>query len=327
MKVAAIALASVAASAVAQTAAPPAPPVADARAGITLFEARRFDDARGILAPLAEGAKSSDAEVLFYAGRLALRARDYSTAVRYLERAAVLDVANSLHAMWLGRAYAQDAINGSKVRLVFVARRSKNAFERAIALDPENIQARLDLGQYYMLVPGVLGGSMAKAREQVSEIRKRNAFWGHIAAASVAGAEKDSALAEREHRLAIAVAPDSVTGYAALAQFLYAHGRNDEAYAEVRKTIADHPDEAFPYYELGLLAANWKQHLDEGATALQKYLALLPREDDPPMSSAHYWLGVIFRAQGNADAARAEFRETLRLNPKSDRAKKALEAP
>jgi hypothetical protein len=76
MKVAAaIALASVAASAVAQTAAPPTPRATDARVGIALFEARRFDDARGMLAPLAEGAKSGDAEVLFYASRLADAAR------------------------------------------------------------------------------------------------------------------------------------------------------------------------------------------------------------------------------------------------------------
>lgn len=292
--------------------------------GLSLFHARRYDDARAVLAPLAES-DSASKELLFYAGRLALRARDFRSSVRLLERAVAMDAGNSVYVMWLGRAYAQDAINGNKMRLVFVARRSRNAFERAVALDPANVQARLDLGQYYLLAPGIVGGSVEKARGQVREIAKHDAFWGHVAAASVARAQKDTVTAEHELRAAVAVAPDSVTGHGALAQFLSERGRYPEAYDEVRRLMATHPEEPMPHYYMGVLAASWKQHLDEGAAALRRYMTLLPREEDPPLASAHYWLGAVYRAQEKADSARAEFREALRLNPQSSRARKALE--
>ena len=295
-----------------------------ARAGIAAFESRRFDDAYRILMPLAS-AKTAPAEVLFLAGRLALRAREYGSAVGLLERAVRIDGRSSTYALWLGRAYAQDAVNGNKLRLVFVAKRSKNEYERAVALDPDNIDARMDLGQYYLLAPGIAGGSQERAAEQVREIARRSAYHGHLAAGAVAIVRKDTALAEREYRAARAAAPDSMDGVAALTQLLSARGRYDEARAAIQTLTSKHPNEPLPRYMLGVLAAQSKQHLDEGEAGLQAYLAGLPRENDPAPSAAHYWLGAVYRAQGKNADARAAFEESLRLNPRSARAKRALD--
>jgi tetratricopeptide (TPR) repeat protein len=296
----------------------------DGREAIAQYRARHYDEARAALVPLAHR-RDASGEVLFYAGRAVLRARDYGLAVRFLERAVAQDGSRSDYALWLGRAYAQDAINGSKLRLAFVAKRSKNWFERAIALDPNNIDARIDLGQYLLVAPSMAGGSVPKAREQAAEIAKRNVLWGHLAAAAIAVAQKDTVTAEREHRLAIAAAPDSVEGYTALAQFLYTRGRYPEAYTVVKQTMKDYPDEPVPQFQLGVLAAGWKQKLDEGEAALKQYVAMLPRDTDPAPSTVHFYLGSIYREQGKTDAARAEFREAVRLNPKSARSRKALE--
>jgi TolA-binding protein len=41
---------------------------------------------------------------------------------------------------------------------------------------------------------------------------------------------------------------------------------------------------------------------------------------------AHYWLGMIYAAQGKKDAAKAEYEAALLANPKGEDAKKALAA-
>src|SRR5918911_3434971 len=152
--------------------------------GVRLYEERRYDDAEAWLAPLA-AASPVPPEAAFYLGRIALRHSDPAAAVRWLERATSAEPRNAAYQHWLGRAYAQDALTGSRLRLPFVARRAKGALERAVALDPDDVEARADLMQYYLVAPGLLGGSDARAREQAREIARRSRLRGHIALAPI----------------------------------------------------------------------------------------------------------------------------------------------
>ena len=64
--------------------------------------------------------------------------------------------------------------------------------------------------------------------------------------------------------------------------------------------------------------------LDQGKAALERYIAGSPGPDDPPLANAHYRLGMVLERLGNKAAARVEYQAALRLNPKLDDAKKAL---
>jgi hypothetical protein len=46
----------------------------------------------------------------------------------------------------------------------------KKKFEQAVELNPENFDARMGLLQFYLMAPGIMGGSKDKAREQAGEI-------------------------------------------------------------------------------------------------------------------------------------------------------------
>jgi len=54
----------------------------------------------------------------------------------------------------------------------FLALKVKQHFERAVELNPDNLDARADLKEYYEKAPGFLGGSVEKARQQAEEIAK-----------------------------------------------------------------------------------------------------------------------------------------------------------
>jgi hypothetical protein len=57
--------------------------------------------------------------------------------------------------------------------------------EKAVELNPDNIEARFDLLEYYLQAPAFLGGDAAKAQAQAAEIAKRNATAGGKSLAAV----------------------------------------------------------------------------------------------------------------------------------------------
>ena len=82
--------------------------------------------------------------------------------------------------------------HASKLKQPFMARRIKSEFEKAVELDPTSIDGRHGLIQFYSQAPGVMGGSIDKAKEQAREIEKLNAMRGHLEMAALLETDKDS---------------------------------------------------------------------------------------------------------------------------------------
>lgn len=99
---------------------------------------------------------------------------------------------------------------------------------RAVQLDPSNVGAREGPVSFYVQAPGVMGGSIAKAREQAEAIAKINPMRAHFARASIAANQKDLATAERELRAAVDENPDSLNATTRFERFL-ARSRSQSA--------------------------------------------------------------------------------------------------
>src|SRR5687768_15530729 len=162
--------------------------------GIQLFDARKYPEAKAVLSSHGE----RDARAAYYLGRIELGSDDAGRAAEWFERAVKMNPKSAVYHGWLGRAYGIQARSASIFRLPSLARKTKAAFETALALDPDNLDVRDDLIAYYTQAPGFAGGSKEKAREMLREIKKRNAYRGSLAAASLCAGEKDLACAERE---------------------------------------------------------------------------------------------------------------------------------
>jgi tetratricopeptide (TPR) repeat protein len=114
-------------------------------------------------------------------GRAAIDRDDPQAAVQVLQRA-VAETPNSAEAHYLlGVAYGNLAQKANRFRQPSLARHTRNEFERAVLIDPNHLEARWALVQYYRLAPGYLGGSEQKARQQAEEISKRDASFGQRA--------------------------------------------------------------------------------------------------------------------------------------------------
>lgn len=230
---------------------------------------------------------------------------------------------------WLGNSLGMRIGQVNLLRKMAMAPDLRDAFETAVRLDPDLLDARSALVQYYLQAPPVAGGGIDKARAQVAEIARRNPARGHLAQISIHRHNKDEAAAAKSLDAAVAaVRPDDRAARLGVGMALQTSQRWDEAFAYFRRWTDEQPRAATPRYQIGRLAALSGRHLEAGADALRAVLAGgLGRVDNDPDDAAAWWrLGQIEAHRGRKDAARAAFHAALRLDPADEEVKKSLRA-
>ena len=291
--------------------------------GIASFNAHRYADARREL-DAAVRAHPDDALSHHYLGRIAIHETRFQDAIGHLQKAAELEPSVAEHQILLGRAYGQLAVRSGLTKKLGLAKRARTALERAVELDPTNVEARSGLIQFHLLAPGLAGGSSSKARAHADEIAKQSPFRGALARAWIAEDRKDYDRAAREYRDAITRAPDSLVSYWGLAQLWQRGERFDSSFALMDGLIKRQPDAMPAYYYYGRAASLSGRHLPEAVAALERYLAYEPQEGEPPRSSAHYRLGLVYERMGDREKAKREFETSLQLEPTRGEVKTAL---
>ena len=287
---------------------------------VTLFDAKRYPEAKAIAERLVE-ADAKDAQAAFWLGRIYYVERKLDQAASWFEKSAQIEPRNALAHHWMGVAYGRQAVGANKFRQAILARRTKAAFERAIALDPDLLESRQYLLQYYLIAPGIVGGSMEKARAQAAEIAKRDAVRGHLARGAIHDREDNAAGAEREYLAAIKAAPDSLEAYYGLALMYQRTKQYDKAFDTYEQVLVRRPAETRARYLIGRTAAISGERLDRAELTLREYLRPRPDASRQGNASAHYLLGVIYERRGEPDAAKREYDLSKKMDPQQAEAR------
>lgn len=283
--------------------------------------------ALGVLAATLPLRAASDAEESYRRGRTLFAEGRYEAAQEAFEKAISLAPSASLYAQWLGRAYGLEAQNASLLYRPGYATRSRNALEKAIALDPENIDARSDLAAYYYAAPSLLGGSLAKAQAQLGEIARRDPYLGHVRAGDFLLDDGKYLGAEKEFLAAAALDAKRPQAHDRLG-FFYTEGKlYEKAFAQYDLLLAIDRNHPHALFGLGKLAALTGQRQAQGETSMRQFLEnYQPDPDDgPPPARAHYFLGRLLAARGDKAGARTEYEAALRIESKMDDAQTALD--
>ncbi len=287
---------------------------------VAAYEARRFADAR---APL-EACADADARAALYVGRAHLAEGHFDRAVDFLEKAAALDPRSAETQVWLGRAYGEKAMRAKVLSQASLAGKVRRAFARAVELDPANLDARMALVEYYVRAPGIMGGSMAKARAQAAAIRERDPLRGYQAFGRIAenGKKWDEALAEYDR--AARDFPARKEPFIWRANLAAQRKDYARAFEILEELFRARPDEATVCFSIGRLGAQSGERLDRAEECLKRYLEHEPSREEPSLAAAHYQLGVIYDRRGNRDLARSEYQQALALEPSMRAAGEAL---
>ncbi len=267
---------------------------------------------------------SADAHVLM--ARLQLQQGKAADAVDSAEEAVDLDDASAQAHYWLGNAYGTRIGQVGMLPQAMMAPKLRDAFLRALVLDPNLHDARSSLVQYYLQAPAIAGGSVDKAREQVQELLKRDPPRGYYAQGQLATFEKKPAEAAKAYAAASAAKPDNANYRMAAGVALQETKQWDAAFALFEGWVKREPKAAMAWYQVGRTSALSGQRLDVGAAALKTFMGLPSAPNLPTVANAQYRLGQVQAHAGDIAAARASLQASVKADPDNADAKAALAA-
>lgn len=238
-------------------------------------------------------AEPKDAATLELIGRSYYMLGDYRRASEWLEKAVAANPSSSPAMVWLGRAYGRRAETSSPFTAPRWAGKTRDAFEKAVELDPKNGEALNDLFEYYLAAPGFLGGGYEKAARLAETIAKRDPVEGHYAKAKLAEKRKDPRGAEEQLRRAAELAPQQVGRVIDLAKFLARQGRYQEAEQSFQQAARIAPDSPKLLFERADTYIKSGRNLDQARELLKRYLSARLTPDDPPRVAAEKLLRQV----------------------------------
>lgn len=314
-----------------------------------------LEDARDQLLPLIDQ-HPDDAFLRYELTRVSLGLKDYDLADKQSRKCIDLVGDNVAYQILRGHVLGAMAQRGSRLKALSRAKGCRQAYEKAIKLDPGSVEAREALMMYHMMAPGIAGGKKKIARQQAEAINTIDPLYGHFARAQILQhLDKDSVRAREEYQAAMDEFFDDTTPYYEYAGFLNQQKEKDKAVSYYEMGILkdespagalmklglmllsdDRPEQAIDAFERALIADPAKilatVHISKVYLNTKKYqraqkLLTQVLAENPGFAPALYQEGVLLSKSGkNLPKAEANFRRYLdsRLNNAWQRRTSAL---
>jgi tetratricopeptide (TPR) repeat protein len=303
-----------------------ASPLADEslRAGRDAYEASEYSRAAQLLQHAA-AQNPRDPEVHLLLAKTYYESQQHDAAIASAEKAVAINPQSSLYHEWLGKAYGEKAAHSGWMTALSLAKKSRREFEKAVGLDAKNFSARQALIEFDCSAPGIAGGGEDKARPEIARLAALDVAEGHYAAGNCRRQKKDFPAADAEFEKALASHPKSPDLIYDIGDYAMKHSQ-----PQTLAAVSDRGEEIAPadprgkfYRAVALILQDERQ--DDAARLLQDYLEHAPRRNNfPPPSRVHEWLGRLHENQHSNAAALAEYETALKLDPKNNNAREAL---
>lgn len=271
----------------------------------------------------ALAANGSDATTHLLLCRAAYAQELSDQAVSECERASQLAPNDSQTQMWFGRALGMKASRVNPVSAFSLAKRVRTAFERAVQLDPANVAAASDLGEFYIGAPSFLGGGAEKTLALAGRLMSFAPAKGHRLLGLQAERSKNLSKAEMEFKAAVTAGP-SAEAYNDLALFYQESRRPDEAAVAAKQAIELDRTNGPAHVDSSSILIAAVRDPEAAETALRAYLASNSQSDSAPAFKVHLQLGRLLAKRGDTGGAHAEYVVAAQLAPQYQPARKAL---
>jgi len=289
---------------------------------VALLKAGKADEAvHALNGAIARDPK--DARAYHLLCRVYFQLELWDNSIRMAEKSVALEPNNSSYHLWLGRALGRKAEDANPFTAFGLARKVKVEFERAVALDANNLTARSDLSEFYLEAPGFLGGDKNKAKQQADYIAKHdtglaNYIYGRVAEKQGSGG------AETEYKKAVTSSSAPAHYWVELAHFYRRTGRLADMESAVTQSLAAARPGDVTEFDSASLLLHAGRNFSGAAEMLRHYVSQEDPAEEGPAFQAHYLLGVLLEKQGKKKEAAAQFQAALDMASQYKPARDAL---
>jgi tetratricopeptide (TPR) repeat protein len=185
------------------------------------------------------------------------------------------------------------------------------SLRRTVELNPENLEAKIKLGNYLLHAQPQ---QISETEQLLEEVFARDANFvpGHILKASLFAAQKKN---EKEIfevlNHAVALDPKRTDSYASLSRFLMKLGRKQEAEATIQKAVSVNPDAADAYLEYGRFLT-FVERASEAEAKYARAVEVEPSSVEAREAQAEFYLG-----QRQLEKAEQVYQEAVRIQENS----------
>jgi tetratricopeptide (TPR) repeat protein len=257
----------------------------------------------------------NDAAAYNLMGRVYFQLEDWDGAIRAAEKSVALSAQDSGYHQWLGRAWGKKAEAAGPVTALNLVRKVKAEFEKAVALDPagNNLSARVDLAEFYIEAPYVMGGDKTKAKHIAGFVMTRDTALAYYILARLEEKQNARIRAEQQFKAAIQASGNLADYWVAMASYYQRTGQLDAMEGAVSTSLSARRKDSIPLFDGASVLVRGGRNFSGAIQMFRQYLSLDDPAEDGPVFQAHYFIGLLLEKQGDAKAAAGEYRAALAL--------------
>lgn len=236
----------------------------------------------------------------FYGDALAYQ-HQWDDAIEVYKKLIAKNDQNANYHYKYGGALGMKALKVSKLRTLGMISDIRSAFVTAAELDPKHIDTRWALVEYYIQLPGIIGGSKAKALKYADELEQLSLVDGYLAKGYIYEYDDEPKLAESYFKKAIMVG-GSLTCFQKLTDFYEKENQPEKAIENIESAYKNHSRNAL-HYQIGKVCADYNLQLDKGERCLKAFIKNHSAKDGVPIEWAYFRLAQIYKNRINKTEA------------------------
>jgi tetratricopeptide (TPR) repeat protein len=307
-------------------------------------------------------AKPNDARANYWMARVRRQFKLLDEAEKYAASAVRLDPKVSAYHRELAKVYFDQIETASIFTAIGLAKKSRAELDTASAMAPNDAAILYDQVLFFQQVPGIAGGDKRRAAQLANNLLQVDAARGYLALAYIARQEGhgdqlgdlyqkaaeanphdydaqiniasyflaaqylNARSAEQHALVALALNPDRVEGYRALAAAQIYQKRYGDAAATLRRAESAIGDDLSAYVSAARALLRDGAELSTAEAWLRKYLSESkePEPTAPPLGAVHWSLGLVLEKLGRRAEAKSELEIAVRLSPEFEPARQDL---
>lgn len=264
------------------------------------FRAEQFSKAKPLFVQHLT-VHTNDAKTREYLGEIAGYTQNYDQAIEIFQELVNEYPRNANYQFKLGGALGMKALSVNRIRALTYIGDVKYHLQEAARLDPNHIETRWALIEFYIQLPGIVGGSENKAITYAKQLDAISKVDGALAQGYIAEYSNRPKDAERFYKQAIAIGGSAHT-YEKLTAHYENNNQPKEAIATASQSLQIHERNQLNY-QIGKVAAQYNVETEKGINCLKTYIANHSVNDGVPKDWAYYRLAQIYKHLGKKKIA------------------------